>query len=140
MTTRPLCSDCVAFWARYATRHPDGEVEVKTIGRICPCGGRVWNDLDRVFDYQRQMAGDLPESVLMLARTNVVVQACVAAYRNRTMTALQALEAMVVELARQHAEHLRMLDKVEAMRPMVVKLMCSDPLHEKTLTPTKDPA
>lgn len=37
MTTRPLCPDCVAFWARHTRVNADGETEANTIGRYCPC-------------------------------------------------------------------------------------------------------
>lgn len=37
MTERPLCPDCVAFWAKHTRVNADGETETNTIGRICPC-------------------------------------------------------------------------------------------------------
>ena len=53
MTEPRLCDACVAFWARYTTVLPGGSVEIKTIGRLCSCGGRVEDNIERVVEYQR---------------------------------------------------------------------------------------
>lgn len=37
MTDRPMCPDCVAFWAKHTRVNADGETETNTIGRLCPC-------------------------------------------------------------------------------------------------------
>lgn len=37
MTERPLCPDCVAFWAKHTRVNADGEAEVDTVSRGCAC-------------------------------------------------------------------------------------------------------
>ena len=37
MTDDKMCEECVRFWKRHTKVHPSGEVEVNTIGRLCPC-------------------------------------------------------------------------------------------------------